>query len=157
MKRRLLMLAALILSMGLFAVPASAESAASRVESQCTVSAEGDCYVTTTVTLRMEAVNNGLTFPLPAGASGITVNGSAASTIRTSSATQVDISRLTGGMTGEFSLLFAYTIPDAVNVVKINEGKSNEERALQLEIPLLSGFELPVENLSFVINMPLIK
>ena len=154
MRRVLLALAALALSVTLFVLPASAESAASRVESQCTVSATGDCFVTTTVTLRMEAVNNGLTFPLPANATGITVNSQSASVIRTASATQVDISRLTGGMTGEFSVLFNYTITDAVRPVKINEGKSTEEWVLQLELPLLSGFELPVENLSFVINMP---
>lgn len=154
MKRRLWMIAACLLTVWLMALPVSAESAASRVESQCTVNSEGDCFVTTTVTLRMEAINNGLTFPLPANATGISVNNSPASVIRNSAAAQVDISRLTGGMTGEFSILFSYTIPDAVGVVKINEGQSNEERVLQLAIPLLSGFELPVENLSFVINMP---
>ena len=154
MRRVLLALAALALSVTLFVLPASAESAASRVESQCTVSATGDCFVTTTVTLRMEAVNNGLTFPLPANATGITVNSQSASVIRTASAAQVDISRLTGGMTGEFSILFNYTISNAVRPVKINEGKSTEEWVLQLELPLLSGFELPVESLNFVINMP---
>lgn len=154
MKRALLMLAVCLLSLGLFVMPASAESAASRVESQYTVSSTGDCFVTTTVTLRMEAINNGLTFPLPSRASGITVNNSPASTIRTAAATQVDISRLTGGMTGEFSVLFNYTIPNAVKPVKINEGKSDEAWVLQLELPLLSGFELPVESLNFVINMP---
>lgn len=154
MRRIFLALAALALSISLFVLPASAESAASRVESQCTVSATGDCFVTTTVTLRMEAINNGLTFPLPASATGITVNSQSASVIRTASATQVDISRLTGGMTGEFSILFNYTIPDAVKPVKINEGTKTEKWVLQLEIPLLSGFELPVESLNFIINMP---
>lgn len=154
MKRTLVLLAGALLSLCLFVMPASAESAASRVESQYTVSAGGDCFVTTTVTLRMESVNNGLTFPLPANATGITVNSQSASTIRTATATQVDISRLTGGMTGEFSILFNYTLSDAVKPVKINEGTKTEKWVLQLEIPMLSGFELPVENLSFVVNMP---
>ena len=143
-----------MLCLCLFVLPASAESAASRVESQYTVQAGGDCFVTTTVTLRMEAINNGLTFPLPPNATGITVNTQSASTIRTASATQVDISRLTGGMTGEFSILFNYTLSDAVRPVKINEGQKTEKWVLQLEIPFLSGFELPVESLNFVINMP---
>lgn len=154
MRRIFLALAALALSVTLFVLPASAESAASRVESQCTVSATGDCFVSTTVTLRMESINNGLTFPLPASATGITVNSQSASVIRTASATQVDISRLTGGMTGEFSILFNYTIPNAVGPVKINEGTKTEKWVLQLELPILSGFELPVESMSFVINMP---
>lgn len=154
MKRIFVLLAGCLLSLCLFVLPASAESAASRVESQYTVQAGGDCFVTTTVTLRMEAINNGLTFPLPPNATGITVNTQSASTIRTASATQVDISKLTGGMTGEFSILFNYTLSDAVRPVKINEGTKTEKWVLQLEVPLLSGFELPVESLSFVINMP---
>ena len=48
---------------------------------------------------------------------------------------------------------FEYTIPEAV---KVNtEGtKVNGKYPLQLTIPMLSGFEFPVENLSFLINMP---
>ena len=154
MKRTLVLLAGCLLSLCLFVLPASAESAASRVESQYTVQAGGDCFVTTTVTLRMEAINNGLTFPLPPNATGITVNTQSASTIRTATATQVDISKLTGGMTGEFSILFNYTLSDAVKPVKVYEGTKNEKWVLQLEIPMLNGFELPVEALSFVVNMP---
>ena len=154
MKRALMMLVVCVLMLGVIVMPASAESAASKVDIQATVSSEGDCYVTMNVTLRMEAINNGLTFPLPANASNITVNSSSANTIKTASAIQVDISKVTSGMTGEFSLMFNYTIPEAVKVVKINEGLSNEERVLQLEIPMLCGFELPVESMNFIINMP---
>ncbi|MGM9549790.1 MAG: DUF2207 family protein [Faecousia sp.] len=138
-----------VLLMGFLALPVSAESAASRVDSYCTVNSEGDCLVSMTVTLRLEAVTTGMTFPLPANATGITLNGASVSTDKTSSAIRVDISRVVSGVTGEIPLSFNFTIPEAVKVVKIND-----ERKLQLDIQLLSGFELPVERLDFVITMP---
>ena len=83
-----------VLLMGFFVLPASAESAASRVDIYCTVSAEGSCQVNMTVTLRMEYVTTSMSFPLPANATGITLNGASVSTSKTSSATLVDISQL---------------------------------------------------------------
>lgn len=146
MKRILAMLFMCILMVGVIAMPVSAESAASKVETYCTVNSEGDCLISTTVTLRLEASVSGLTFPLPLNATGITMNGTSVLTNKTGSAIEVDISKVTSGMTGEFSLRFDYTIPEAVKV--------NEDRVLQLEVPLLSGFEYPVERLEFVITMP---
>ena len=138
-----------ILLMGFFALPASAESAASRVDTYCTVSAEGDCQVNMTVTLRMEYVTTSMSFPLPANATGITLNGASVSTSKTSSATMVDISRVVSGITGEIPLNFSFTLPKSVGVVTVDK-----ERKLQLSVELLSGFEFPVEQLSFVITMP---
>ena len=61
---------ALILAFAaLFTLHASAESAASKVDMYCTVNNDGDCLVSMTVTLRMEASDEGLTFPLPYSAS----------------------------------------------------------------------------------------
>lgn len=154
MKRALTMLIACVLLVGFLALPVSAESAASRVDTYCTVNSEGDCLVSMTVTLRLESITTGMTFPLPANATGITLNGSNVQTTKTDSAIRVDISRVVSGVTGEIPLSFNFTIPEAVSVVKINEGKANEERRLQLDIQLLSGFELPVERLDFVITMP---
>ena len=138
-----------ILLMGFFVLPASAESAASRVDTYCTVSAEGSCQVNMTVTLRMEYVTTSMSFPLPANATGITLNGASVSTSKTSSATMVDISRVVSGITGEIPLNFSFTLPKSVGVVTVDK-----ERKLQLSVELLSGFEFPVEQLSFVITMP---
>ena len=138
-----------VLLMGFFALPASAESAASRVDIYCTVSAEGSCQVNMTVTLRMEYVTTSMSFPLPANATGITLNGASVSTSKTSSATMVDISRVVSGITGEIPLNFSFTLPKSVGVVTVDK-----ERKLQLSVELLSGFEFPVEQLSFVITMP---
>jgi len=135
-----------LLLMSVLVLPASAESAASKVDLRATVTSEGDCLVTMTVTLRLENAPEGLQFPLPVNARGITLNGANVSTGKTSSATMVDLSRMTNNMVGECTLLFDYTIPEAVKV--------NADHQLVFTLPLLSGFDYPVENLSFVITMP---
>ena len=146
MKRFLMMALILTLLVCSLAVPASAASAAAGVDSYCTVHADGDCQVTMTVTLRMEEYMEGLTFPLPANATDILVNGAKARITQTESSVEVDISRMTLGMIGEFPVRLDFTIPDVVKVTP--------ERTLQLELPLLSGFSLPVEEMSFVVVMP---
>ena len=103
---------------GLIAMPVSAESAASKVDTYCTVNSQGDCLVNMTVTLRLEALSAGMSFPLPASATNITLNGSAVQTTKTDSAIQVDISRVVSGITGEIPLNFNFTLPEAVQVQK---------------------------------------
>ena len=160
MKRILTVLIGLILMVGLFVIPVSAESAASRVDLYCTVNSEGDCLVEMSVNLRLEAMTDSLYFPLPAEAKDITLNGSAVSTSKSGSTTLVNISRISSGYVGEASMRFNYTIPEAV---KVYTGTTDAEREtlkvdgkypLRLTIPMLCGFEYPVESLSFIINMP---
>lgn len=146
-------LAVCIMLLGAVAMPASAESVASRVDLMCTVNSEGDCLVTMNVTLRLDQAYNSLTFPLPANARDVTLNNSSASTRKTDSAVQVDISRYTRDYVGELPLVFNFMIPEAVKVSR-DEIKLGEERKLILTIPMLNGFELPVQSLSFIINMP---
>ena len=45
-----------------------------------------------------------------------------------------------------------FTIPEAVKVDRDQEVKLGVERRILLTIPMLSGFELPVQSLSFIIN-----
>lgn len=149
MKRRLVMLAACILLLGVIAMPASAESSASKIQTYVTVNSEGDCLVTMYVTLSLEAAEESLSFPLPANATNITMNSSSVKTTKTASATEVDLTRAAGGMIGEISLRFDYTIPDAVAVTG-----ERGDRKLQLTLPLLSGFAYPVQSMEFVISMP---
>ena len=149
MKRILTGLFLCCLLIGVLALPVSAESAASRVDVYCTVNSEGDCLVNMTATVRLESIVTGMTFPLPPTATGITLNGASVSTSKTSSAVLVDISRVVSGIAGEIPLNFSYTLPKAVSVVTVEN-----KRELQLSIDLLNGFELPVEQLDFVITMP---
>ena len=138
-----------VLLAGVLVFPVRAESAASKMEIRATVTAEGDCLVSMNVLLRMESAQPQLKFPLPANAKGITMNGANVSSTKVGTATLVDISRITGSSVGEYSLMFEFTIPEAVKVAKVND-----EYKLLLTLPLLCGFEYPVEKLTFVITMP---
>ena len=154
MKRIFAIITVCILLMTALAVPASAESVASRIDLMCTVNSEGDCLVTMNVTLFLDQAFDSLSFPLPANAKDISLNQSIASTKKTDSAVLVDISRYTRDYIGQLPLVFNYTIPNAVKVDRDQEVKLGTERRILLTIPMLCGFELPVQSLSFIINMP---
>lgn len=129
---------------------ASAESYAAKVDSYVTVNSEGDALVALTATLHLDSPDETLTFPLPLNATGITMNGSSARTSKTSTAIEVDVGRATGGLIGDFTVRFDFTIPNAVAVAVTEKN----ERYLQLTLPLLSGFTYPVQVLNFVVTMP---
>ena len=154
MKRVITLLACIVLLAGCLCIPVSAESAASSVNLMCTVNSEGDCLATMTVNLRLEEAIDELYFPLPLNAKNISLNNAPVSTSRGSAATLVDISKLSRDYVGELVLRFEYTLPEAVEITKINEGTKDEEWVLMLSVPLLSGFDYPVETLSFTITMP---
>ena len=150
LKRILSMALLCCLVIGLFVMPASADSYASKVDSYITVNSEGDAIVALTATLHLDSPNETLTFPLPLEASGITMNGGSCRTTKTASAIEVDVGRATGGLIGDFTVRFDFTIPEAVGVVKGENG----ERYLELTLPLLSGFQYSVQSLNFVITLP---
>ena len=92
MKRRLVMLClACLLVIGL-GMPVSADSAATKIDSFCTIDADGNCLVNMTVTLQLDGGTENLTFPLPRNATNITLNKASVRTNKTDSAVEVDIS-----------------------------------------------------------------
>lgn len=154
--RRFLSLAVwmVVLLSSVLAVPASAESSATKIDVSCTVTREGDCLVTTNVLLRLDSAYERLSFPLPPQAKGVSLNGSSVTLTKTDAGAQVDISRLVRDYQGDLSLRFEYTLP---NVVKFNPDLTAiypKETVLELIIPMLSGFSMPVDSMSFVVNLP---
>lgn len=158
MRRLFLTLALCIALAGVVCIPASAETAATQVNLQCTVSSDGDCQVSMNVRLRLEAAYDQMAFPIPANARNVTLNGNNASTSPTSSATLVDLSKITRDYTGDISVQIGYTIPEAVKITVPETTSSGSGTStdpfLQLTIPLLCSFDYPVEFLSFTITMP---
>ena len=152
LKRCLALVLLSTLLLGSFAMPASAESAASKVDCYITVNPNGDALVAMTVTLHMESPDENLTFPLPVNATGITMNGSAVRTRKTDSAIEVDVGRSTGGLVGDFTARFDYSIPNAVAVAQTED--FTQAPYLQLTLPLLCGFSYPVQLLNFVVTLP---
>lgn len=150
MKRCLAMVLLCCLMVGALVLPASADSYAAKVDSYVTVSADGDALVALTATLHLESPDESLTFPLPLEATGITMNGGSARTTKTATAIEVDVGRATGGLVGDFTVRFDFTIPKAVAVAQTE----NKVRFLQLTLPLLNGFTYPVQVLNFVVTLP---
>ena len=162
MKRIAACLLLLCLMAGVLCTPARAESYANLVESFCTVTPDGDCLVNLTVTLHLDNSSGEMTFPLPVNATDITLNNSSAKTTKTADAIEVDISKFTDGLVGDFTIRFDYTIPKAVKVKVLPDNATDAQKEafkqapLQLTLPLLNGFAYPVNNLQFVIHMPAI-
>ena len=156
MRRFLVLLLCCILMVCTLAVPASAESMATKVESVVNVTADGDCIVSTTVRVSLDSPMANLSFPVPLNATDVTLNGGSARTTKTATGLDVDVSRLVGGMAGEIQLMLNYNIPGAVKVILDEDGRVDPDfkNFLQLELPLLSSFELPVQELTFVLTMP---
>ena len=160
MKRLLVCLLALVLTLGCLAMPARAESYATLVEIFATVNSDGDCLVNLTVTLHLDNSGSSMTFPLPVNATNISMNNASAKTTKAEDAIYVDIGKVTEGLVGDFTLRFDYTIPKAVKVKELADDATTAEKEafdrapLQLTLPLLCGFAYPVQNLQFVVAMP---
>ena len=164
MKRLLMFALVLCVMSGVLCMPARADSYATLVETYCTVSPDGDCLVNLAVTLHLDNSGGDMSFPLPANATDISLNGSTAKVTKTAEAAYVDISKMTEGLVGDFTLRFDYTIPKAVKVkVLPSDATSSEKKAfeesfekapLELTLPLLCGFAYPVNNLQFIVTMP---
>jgi len=144
MRRMILSLFAILL---VFTVAASADAAteASSVKIHATVASDSSCQVAATVTLHMEQAQGQLTFPLPASATNITVNGARARTQAGDNVRLVDLSSFSS-MVGDFSVTIHYTLPDVVH--------ENEDGQLELQLPLLSGFVYPVQTMEFTVTLP---
>ena len=128
MKRIAACLLLLCLMTGVLCTPARAESYANLVESFCTVTPDGDCLVNLTVTLHLDNSTGEMTFPLPVNATDITLNNSSAKTTRTADAIEVDISKFTDGLVGDFTIRFDYTIPKAVKVKVLPDKATDAEK-----------------------------
>ena len=124
-------------------------------EVQCTslVYSDGSADVVLTVNITLDEAVEDLTFPLPKGVEDVELNDMPVDTrnsLDNASVELVDLSRICREP-GKYSLTFRYCLPA---VVRYEEGGSADQRHLMLELPLLSGFEYPVEEMKFNITFP---
>ena len=143
--RRIVQIFICVLLCMVMAVTASAVSAGN-IDSYATVSRNGDCQVTMTVALNLDSAVENMTFPVPREASAVTVNGRRVSTQKTDSARLINLNRFLKGMTGDITLSISYTLSDVVY--------TTEDKLMELRIPLLAGFEYPVEAMDFSVTLP---
>ena len=128
------------------ALPVRADSSASTLDFRATVDRNGACQVTVALNLHLESPQESLTYPVPENAYDIRVNGVSPSTTKKGQTLLLDLGKILGSVTGDLSVSITYTLPDIVN--------DNDEGILELELPILCGFPLPIDRASFVLTLP---
>lgn len=126
--------------------PVSAASGVTGGSFSATVSPDGDCQVTLDLQLHLESGNSDLAYPLPGNATNITLNGNPARISRSGSIANVKLSSVLGNVTGDFTVRLQYTLPNAVAY--------DDSDKLMLTLPLLSGFQYPIQGMDFLITLP---
>lgn len=124
-----------------------ADSTATSVDSICYVSSDGSCQVSLAVSLHLDTAAKDVTFPLPKNAKNVTVNGSSIRTYSSSTDANVILADLSylDGMMGDISITFNYSLSSVLKT---------EDKKLYLEVPLLCGFDYPVQSMNFTVNLP---
>ena len=125
---------------------AGAAPAAKSINAYASVSTDGTCQVTLTVTIHLDQPTDDLRFPLPEEAGSITVNGSRVFSRTENGLRYVDLSGTVGKVAGDFTLTFIYSLPNLI--------VTNDAGLLELRLPILSGFAYPVQNLEFSVTLP---
>lgn len=145
MRRFCVFLIAFVLIFAL-ATGVSAVTEASKLDSFATVSADGSCQISLAVTLHLEKAVDKLYFPIPAEATGVSLNGARISAARSGGVRNINLSRLVRGVVGDVTANIHYSLHDVIH--------TTETGALELRIPLLSGFQYPVDVLEFSVTLP---
>ena len=144
--RRMASLLTAVLLLVVLALNVSATTGASGMNSFATVSSDGSCQVSMTITFHMEQAVDKLYFPIPREAVSISLNGSRISASRAEDARQINLSRLVKGVVGDVTASIHYTLPDVIH--------ATENGLLEMRIPMLSGFSYPVDSMTFSVTMP---
>ena len=155
--KRLILLALCVMLIASVSVGVSAfegETRATSVQMIATVSNSGSAQVSTTVALHVETPLEELHYPVPANASSITLNGSRVFTEKANQARLVNLTKLLGGMTGDFTFTVGYSVANTVRPLAQTDSAADSAKKLQLDLPLLAGFAYPIDQVQFSINLP---
>ncbi len=145
MRRFASFMVALILILTL-AVSASAATGASKLSSFAAVSSDGSCHIAMTVTIHIEQAVDKLYFPVPGNATGVSLNGSRVSASKSGDVRRINLSRLARNVVGDITASIQYSLHDVIH--------TTEAGTLEMQVPLLAGFEYPVEILEFSVSLP---
>ena len=127
-------------------VSVSAANSATSAQCNAAVATDGSCQVSLVLTVHLETPGDKLCFPVPAKATGVRLNGSRVSAPKSGQIRKINLSRVTGNTTGDFSFNIQYGLRDVIH--------PTESRTQQLELPLLSGFPYTIEAMSFTVTLP---
>lgn len=154
MTRFFALLSCLLLMVGLcIGVSAADNTRATSVNIIASVSSDGSCEVTSAVTLHVDRPQEKLIYPVPVNAINVTLNGKPVFTEKSDQARLVDLGKGFSDISGDYSFTVSYSIH---SVIKAQGSVSEQTQAkrLRLELPLLSGFAYPIDQVQFSINLP---
>ncbi len=107
-----------------------------------TVLEDGSCQVSMTITLSMEKMDTTMRFPIPADASDVQLNGFGVGTYYSGTVQYVNLSSVLGPEDTTATFTLSYRAGQVVD----GTGK--------LTLPLLSGFQLPINSFDFTVSFP---
>ena len=142
--RRFRQLCICILCVLMLTTAVQAAGSTKSLRNSSVISANGSCDVSLTVTVYLDGPADKLTFPLPLGSRNITLNGRSVRSYESGTVIMVDLSSLDGIM-GDYTMNFHYTISSVLETV---------DKKLMLQLPLLSGFDYPVQSMEFSVTLP---
>lgn len=109
------------------------------------VSEDGSCQVSMSVSLFMEVPDRTMRFPIPQSATNVQLNGAGVGTYQSGTSQYVDLSSVISTDNQNISFTLRYTLP---NVVVSSNG------IWTLDLPLLCGFQLPISAFDFTVSLP---
>lgn len=134
-----------ILCIALLSTAVHATDTVTQLQSNTSVASNGTCQVSMVMQLSLDNAPESPRFPLPADARDITLNGNVPKTSSDALVRWVDLSGVVSAG-GSYTLALTYTLPDAVWAKK--------DGTLELRLDLLSGFQYPISNMEFSIQLP---
>lgn len=142
--RRISCIFAVIILLFCISFTVSAATAPS-LDATAVMATDGNCQVNMSLTLQVGSSEK-IYYPLPAGATGVRVNGARASTVNEGDIVSIDLRRHLGGASGSITVNIQYTLHDLV--------RETSYGTLELKVPLLSGFAYPIEKFAFSVILP---
>lgn len=144
--RRIISVLLALLLLSCLTMGVSAATGVSSLSGFATVNSDGGCQISMTVSLHLEQAVDKLYFPIPAAATGVTLNGSRVSAARAGDVRNVNLSRLTKKVVGDVTVNLQYALYDVITTTQTG--------ALEMQLPMLSGFAYPIERLEFSVTLP---
>lgn len=115
------------------------------LQSSTVASQDGSCEVTVTVQLRLDESPSDPTFPVPAKAMDISLNGKRVYPTVSGNVRRIDLKDVIPGA-GICTFVIRYTLENAVS--------ADSSDRLNLKLDLLSGFAYPIEKATFSVTLP---
>lgn len=138
--KRLRIFLPLLLCICIMWVPVMAASSATQIQSNAAIASDGSCQISLTLGLHLDTAVSDLTFPIPANAADVLLNGTAAQTKSGADRLLVVLPPMNGG---DHTVTIGYTLQNVVD--------SKEEKLI---LPLLSGFGYPIAAMEFTVSLP---